>query len=172
MTCLSNILRNIFSSVKPVIFIPHSEFNFFKLNKNNLSFSNVCNHLNQYSIEFFNKLIEFLPKDKEEKLIKFITLNKIEDKFIELKKKKILFITNKKLVEIDEENLEYNNLNFILFSKIEMINVSPNKNKFEILYSNNKSVVYFTYNFLNLVKLIKDIYNRDCLIPLPIKKKM
>jgi len=169
---LTNILRNSFSCVKPIVYIPQDESSFYNIDKADLNFLILCKNLNEFSNGFFNRLKEFIQIDKDERLFKFIPLNRIEQKFIEIKKKKILFITNKRIIEIDEENLELQNINFILISKFEAINVFPDKNKFEFIHSNNKSVIYLSLLFLNIVKLIKDIYNNSCLIPLKIKKKI
>ena len=72
---------------------------------------------------------------------------------------------------MDEENDEYDNLNIFPIAKFEMINVFPEKNSVEIIHSNGKIIDYSSFIYLSLCKLIKDIYNKDCLIPLSIKKK-
>ena len=167
---LSHSLKSNFSWVKPIVFIPLQEFEYFYLNQ--IPFNFLCKHLNEFSTNLFAKLEDFFPADENEKFLKFICVQKKEKKFIEVIKRKILFITNKKIIEMDEENDQLENSNIFPIAKFEMINVFPDKNSVEIVHSNGKIIEYSSLSYLSICKLIKDIYNEDCLIPLPIKKKI
>jgi hypothetical protein len=166
---ISHSLRLNFSWVRPIIFIPLNEFRYFFLNQ--IPFNLLCKFLNEFSSNLFNNLTELISIDEDEKFLKFFCVQKIEKKFIEVIKRKILLITNKKIIELDEENNEYDNLIIYSISKFEMIDVYPDINTINIFHSNGKNIEYSSYIYLSLCKLINDIYKKDCLVPLTINKK-
>lgn len=169
MLALSHILRNNFSWIKPVVFCPFSLFE--KIISRKQPFNLLCKYLNEHSKNLFEKIVEKIPKDENEKFLKFFPLLKKEKKFLEVFKRKIILVTNKKIIEIEDEEENLENLAIFPIAKFELINVNPQKNEVEIIYSHAKKIEYSSISFMSLCKLIKDIYNKDCLIPLTIKKK-
>ena len=154
-----------------MVFTPFSLFEKFTSNKP--KFEKLCKSLNEYSKNIFEKITEILPKDENENFLKFFCLLKKEKKFLEVNKRKMVFISNKKLIEIEDENNfeNFDNLNLYPISNFEMIEVATGKNEVEISYSKTKKIEYSSLSYMSLCKLVKDLYNKDCLILLSIKKK-
>ena len=167
--CICNILYNCYSQIKNLIVIPKSQ-TFYSKSKKIFLFEKMKEYYNNYSLEIYNKIGEILPFDKDEILVKLIPLSKIETKFSDIKYDKILLLSNKKIYEIPNDNIEYSKLNIIPLSRLKKINELSKSHKFQLIIDDNSMIQYSTIYCRTLINLIKEKQSNECLLDLEINR--
>jgi hypothetical protein len=118
------------------------------------------------------KLNKEIPFDINECLIKLISLQKIDYKPEETKLNVILFITNKRLIEVKmKSNGEYKINTIRSFSKLSIASIHKKENKLELEFeSYSNKIIYQSFMVNYLLNTIKGIQSKECLNILKINK--
>lgn len=176
--CLSNILFHCYSVQKNLVVIPKS-YSFYEKAKKIFFFEKMKEFYNEWAENLCLKIGNLLPLDKEEKLVKCVSLSKIESKFTEAKIDIILMITNKKIYELSSENFDLQHIDIIPFSKMRKILQYNKTHKFQIFIDEefdktskegNKFYNYSSIHSRSIVKLLKNVQSKECLLELEVVK--
>jgi len=167
--CLCNILFYSYSSNKNLVVVPNSNY-FIQKCKKIHSFEKLTDFYNSYTDEIFKKIEEIIPYDKEEYFVKMIPVSKIEGKFTQVKVDKSLIFTNKKMYEIDDENMDPSEINILPLVKMKKIKEMSKTNKFQIISDKGDVFQYSSIYLRMLLRILKTQHSKECLLDLEIEK--
>jgi len=100
--------------------------------------------------------------------LKLIPLNKIESRFTEVFCDKILVITNKKIIELDSENVENAKINIIPLSKLKKLVFSSKNHKIQLSNEENCCFNYSTLYAKSILEMIRLTHSKECLTELEV----
>lgn len=171
---LTNICKLCFenySSIKKVVSYPLDPSLEEKI-KDTREIKEFMSIYNTYADKSVLKLNKEIPFDINECLIKLISLQKIDYKPEETKLNVILFITNKRLIEVKmKSNGEYKINTIRSFSKLSIASIHKKENKVELEFeSYSNKIIYQSFMVNYLLNTIKGIQSKECLNILKINK--
>jgi hypothetical protein len=163
---LSNICKLCFenySSIKKVVSYPLDSSLDEKI-KDTREIKDFTSIYNTYADKSVLKLNKEIPFDMNECLIKLISLQKIDFKPEEIKTNVILFITNKRLIEVKvKSNGEYKINSIRSFSKLSVASVYKKENKLELEFESYSNKIIYESIIVNLLlNTIKGIQSKEC----------
>ena len=120
------------------------------------SFNDIKTIYNDYIKKNEILLKKSLLLDENENIIKFSSILKIEHKFISTKEERYLYITNKKLIELSNMDIEKAKVDILPFNKIKKINECSKESKLQIVTTDKNSLIQ--YGTLVYEKIIRTIY--------------
>ena len=154
--CLCHIIyQTLNKKIISIIPIPQS-ISFYEMIRKANSFNDIKAIYNDYIKKNEILLKKSLLLDENENIIKFSSILKIEHKFISTKEERYLYITNKKLIELSNMDIEKAKVDILPFNKIKKINECSKESKLQIVTTDKNSLIQ--YGTLVYEKIIRTLY--------------
>lgn len=162
--------KNLAKKVIKVVPIPQT-ITFFDIIRKCHKFEDYSKLYNDYVEKLTTTLKSNLLLDENEKILKFVPVQKIENKYLDNKSERLIFVSNKKIIEVLSSTLDNLQVEIIPFSKITKINECSKDLKLQILtsendnaysYNNLNSITqYYTLTYENLIHTIYTAHSKD-----------
>ena len=161
--CLCHIIyQTLNKKIISIIPIPQS-ISFYEMIRKANSFNDIKKLYNDYIKKNEILLKKSLLLDENENILKFSSILKIEHKFISTKEERYLYITNKKLIELSNMDIENAKVDILPFAKIKKINECSKESKLQIVTTDKTSLIqYGTLVYEKIIRTIYIAHSQDC----------
>lgn len=164
---LCKICFQTFSIIKSIVIYPKDFAN--KINSC-FDLNTLTDTFNEYAKDYFKNMMNIIPIDSDEVLLKIVPLNKQEDKFTIKVTPITLVITNKRIIET-KINKEISIHKVRSISKLEQIILYSKECKIEMEFDNfDFNLFYQSLLYKMFCEVIKSTHSNECLNLIKIKK--